>query len=72
MKLLGYVCGTDELDVSLGATDVVIFPTIEALKSKRSCWEECGIEAVYLGDYVIEPMSLNDIIKKHHNEKTDK
>lgn len=42
-KLKGYICGNDPLDFSLGAKDVVVYPTIEALKEKRTCWKECGI-----------------------------
>lgn len=71
-KPIGFICGTDELDLGLGATDIIIYPTIEALKARRSCHDECGIQAVYLGEYVQEPMSLNDIIKKNKNEKAIK
>lgn len=49
VKPLGYICGTDPTDIHLGATDVVIFPTIKQLKKKRSCWKECGIYEVHLG-----------------------
>jgi hypothetical protein len=37
-----YLCGTDLTDLSLGATDVVMFPTLKSLKKNRKCLDECG------------------------------
>lgn len=68
-KVMGFICGTDELDVSLGATDVVIYPTIDDLKKNRSCYEECGVQEVLLGEFVILPMPLDEIVK-HAREET--
>lgn len=47
-KLKGYICGTDISDISLGASDVVIYPSVALLKKKRSCWKECGIIEINL------------------------
>lgn len=49
--LKGYICGTDITDIYLGANDVKIFSSIEALKKARSCWEECGIIELDLSKY---------------------
>lgn len=53
----GYICGTDLQDISLGAKDVVIFPTVKFLKKKRSCWKECGILELNLSNakYISKP-----------------
>lgn len=70
MSIKGYICGTDITDVNLGATDVVIYPSIEELKKKRSCWEECGIVEIELdGKYVTSPMPIEEVIKRSKNEK---
>ena len=53
-RVIGYICGTDTTDLFLGATDVIIYPSIESLKKDRKCWEECGIEEVILGDVVLK------------------
>lgn len=42
-QLKVYVCGTDLNDLSLGATDVVVHPSVNSLKKRRGCWKECGI-----------------------------
>lgn len=67
-KVVGFICGTDELDVSLGATDVVIYPSVELLKEKRKCWEECGVQEVLLGEFVVQPMPLEEIVKRAKEE----
>lgn len=38
-----YMCAMDPTDIALGAIDVIVYPTIAALKKKRTCWKECGI-----------------------------
>lgn len=45
-QLYGYICGIDSQDIALGANDVVIFSSIEALKKARGCWKECGIDRI--------------------------
>jgi hypothetical protein len=67
-KVVGFICGTGELDLSLGATDVIIYPTIESLKEARDCWSECGIVEVHLGKFVEKPMSLEQIIENAREE----
>ena len=70
-KVVGYICGEDQTDISLGATDVVIYPTVEALKKKRTCWKECGIVEVKLGKFV-EPyicLSTRKRLKVNKGEK---
>jgi hypothetical protein len=47
-KLVGYICGTDVLEISLGATDIIIYPSITELKKKSKCWKECGIVEIKL------------------------
>ncbi len=42
-NLKGYICGNDDTELSLGATDVVVYPTIASLKRNRKCWKERGI-----------------------------
>lgn len=42
-KYVGYICGTDPLEISFGARDRLIYPTVKSLKTDRSCWTECGI-----------------------------
>lgn len=49
----GYLCGTDLLDIKLGADDIKIFSSIETLKEARLCWEECGIVEIELNPKVI-------------------
>lgn len=51
-KVIGFICGEDDTDLNLGATDVVIYPTVESLKKKRTCWTTCGIVEVKLGEFV--------------------
>lgn len=68
-KVIGFICGNDELDLSLGATDVVIYPTIEALKKAKKCVDECGVVEVLLGEVIQQPMSLEEIVKRAR-EKT--
>lgn len=63
-KVVGFICGTDELDVSLGATDVVIYPSVELLKEKR----KCGVVEVLLGEVVQQPMPLEEIVKRAKEE----
>jgi len=55
--LYGYICGTDTLEVSLGATDVKIFPSVKELNSGHSCWKECGILKIPLHNlkYQVKP-----------------
>lgn len=53
-KVIGFICGEDDTDLHLGATDVIIYPTVEALKEARKCWTTCGIVEVKLGEF-IEP-----------------
>lgn len=60
-KLKGYICGTDIMDISLGANDVVIFSSIDSLKKKRKCWKECGIIEIDLSN-------LKKILKKDKKE----
>lgn len=38
-----YFCGTDLQDLSLGATDIVAYPSLKKLKEYRHCLDECGI-----------------------------
>lgn len=40
---IGYVCGVDFQHELGEANDVVIYSSIEALKTNRSCWTSCGI-----------------------------
>ncbi len=54
MKSKGYICGTDPMDVTLGASDVVIYSSIKALKKKRSCWKECGILEIDLSKLTVK------------------
>jgi len=49
-KLYGYICGTDDRDVSLGARDVILYPSVRVLKKERDCWRECGIYRVNLSE----------------------
>ena len=53
-KPLGYICGTDPTDISLGATDVRIYPTLKALKKDRECWRECGILSVQIDKVIVK------------------
>lgn len=41
----GYMCRVD-YDHELGSTDVVVYPTLQALREAHPCWEECGIVMV--------------------------
>ncbi len=66
-KVIGYICLTDELDVNLGAQDVVIYPSIDAIKAARQCTSECGIMEVLAGEVVQNPMSLEEIIKRERD-----
>lgn len=59
-KPVGYICGTAPTDLWLGATDIIIYPTVKALKKARSCWKECGIMALYAGE-MIEPSKMHEI-----------
>lgn len=60
MKTLkGYLCGNDPCDISMGANDVVIFSSIEALKKKRTCWKECGIIEIEIKGKVKVTGTLN-------------
>ena len=63
-KVIGFICGNDDLDLNLGATDVVIYPTIDALKKARKCVDECGVVEVLLGEVVQQPMPLKEIVKR--------
>lgn len=53
-KLKVYICGNDLLDLNLGATDVTLYPTMESLKSIKSCWKECGIIEIDLSNYKVK------------------
>lgn len=66
-KVVGYVCGTSDLDLSLGDT-IVVYPTIEALKKARQCVIECGIIEVTFGEVVQQPMPLEEIVKRAREE----
>lgn len=68
-KVIGFICGNADLDLSLGATDVIIYPTVEALKNARQCWSECGIIAVELGEVIQNPMSLEQIIENYRQDE---
>ena len=53
-KPIGYICGTAPTDLHLGATDIIVYPTVAALKKgRKSCWKECGIMALYSGEMVV-------------------
>jgi len=41
--LKAYVCGNTPLEISIGASDMVLYPTKKALKKASPCWKECGI-----------------------------
>lgn len=67
-KVIGFICGNDDLDLNLGATDVVIYPTIDVLKKARKCVDECGVVEVLLGEVVQQPMPLEEIVKRAREE----
>lgn len=68
-----YICGTVSTDLYIGYESAEFFTSIKALKKKKSCWEECGILEVSInlekGDYVVEPMSRAEIVKRHYSRK---
>lgn len=76
MSVKGYICGTDTTEINLGATDVIIYPSVAALKKKRKCWKECGILEIEVeGRYVTPPTTIEQIIKiakRIKNEKNNK
>ena len=45
MSKTGYMCGTDFHD-EIGMMTTVVYPTIESLKRKATCWTRCGIVKV--------------------------
>lgn len=67
-KLKGYICGNDPLDISIGATDIIIYPSIEALKKERTCWDECGIIEITIGEKFVVGSTQSWNKKKNEND----
>lgn len=54
-----YVCGVDWHHEIGEAPDVIVYPSVKALKKRRSCWEECGIVELELKvTKWVEPQNL--------------
>lgn len=53
-----YLCNTDLIDLALGATDIIAYPTLKDLKENKKCLDECGYCECELKIKILKDMKL--------------
>lgn len=69
-KMTLYLCGVDwQHELGEAADGTKVYPSLQALKKYRTCWDECGVVKVSVTFEDIEWVEPQDLLGK--NKKND-